>query len=492
MHKGCSGFNGYWSGGRGLKKYKYNPRHIILVILLIFIAALAMTFVKLSFSMRSVNAVSERETLKMLTQNAEQIKQVMDNQIDKKWDSLDMAAAALSNVDGLTEKQAVDFFENTISDEYIVWLMTKDGYYLKSDGSTGQAKLTGQVRSMLENGESLCSLYPYGYVDTLRLAKPIPAILVEDHQMEYMFVYFKLNTFMSLLSIDSFGDDSGIRIIDKSGATVLQPAGAEKEEKGRDLFSQYETAEFQSADGNLDFTEFCDYVISGKSGAVHVIGKGGRGEILSFTKVRNLDWYVIVTRDYDKVLGAQRKNIKQITSTAQAAVFFIILFAVIMSVSLMIWNERKMYRKNLELEEINAKLSAVNASLEQAKEVSEQALKVAEAANRAKSFFLSNMSHDIRTPMNAVVGFAALLSQNAENPKKVREYTKKITFSSQHLLGIINDVLDMSKMESGRTILSLTKESVTDIIDEMSASIRPQLAAKEQTLEVKYIILSTI
>ena len=88
--------------------------------------------------------------------------------------------------------------------------------------------------------------------------------------------------------------------------------------------------------------------------------------------------------------------------------------------------------------------------LARSKETAEQAFQIAEEANRAKSAFLSNMSHDIRTPMNAIVGFAALLARDAENPEKVREYTRKITASSQHLLGLINDVLDISKRRGGR------------------------------------------
>ena len=77
----------------------------------------------------------------------------------------------------------------------------------------------------------------------------------------------------------------------------------------------------------------------------------------------------------------------------------------------------------------------------------EDALHTAEAANRAKSQFLSNMSHDIRTPMNAIVGFSQLMLRHYNNPDKVRNYSEKIVVSSQHLLSLINDVLDMSKIE---------------------------------------------
>ena len=79
-----------------------------------------------------------------------------------------------------------------------------------------------------------------------------------------------------------------------------------------------------------------------------------------------------------------------------------------------------------------------------------KAQREAESANKAKSEFLSNMSHDIRTPMNAIVGMTAIATANIDNKQQVQNCLKKITMSSKHLLGLINDVLDMSKIESGK------------------------------------------
>ncbi|MDE6880647.1 MAG: response regulator [Oscillospiraceae bacterium] len=135
-------------------------------------------------------------------------------------------------------------------------------------------------------------------------------------------------------------------------------------------------------------------------------------------------------------------------------------------------------------EEMNQRLEESNAMLARSKETAEQAFQIAEEANRAKSSFLSNMSHDIRTPMNAIVGFSALLSRDAEDPEKVREYTKKITSSSQHLLGLINDILDISKIEAGKTVLNLSEENVVDLLEGIDSIIRPQMKAKGHTFEI--------
>ncbi len=113
--------------------------------------------------------------------------------------------------------------------------------------------------------------------------------------------------------------------------------------------------------------------------------------------------------------------------------------------------------------------------------VLKEALRAAEDANRAKSDFLSNMSHDIRTPMNAVIGFSSLLEEFAYNPEKVLEYSKKIKASGQHLLGLINDILDMSKIESGKITLNISEFTISELLEDINSVISPQARAKNLT-----------
>ncbi len=112
------------------------------------------------------------------------------------------------------------------------------------------------------------------------------------------------------------------------------------------------------------------------------------------------------------------------------------------------------------------------------------ALQAAQIASQFKTIFLSNMSHDIRTPMNAILGFTTLLERDADNSAKVREYTGKITSSGKHLLGLINDVLDVSKIESGKAVLAVGEFSLNSMIAAIDTIIRPMAAGKEQTFEV--------
>ncbi|MCI8371199.1 MAG: response regulator [Lachnospiraceae bacterium] len=114
-----------------------------------------------------------------------------------------------------------------------------------------------------------------------------------------------------------------------------------------------------------------------------------------------------------------------------------------------------------------------------------EALHAAQLASNAKTTFLSNMSHDIRTPMNAVLGFTTLLSKDAGNVEKVREYTKKIKASGQHLISLINDILEVSKIESGKVVLTEEEFALNDLVSSLDAIIRPMAAAKAQNFHVE-------
>ena len=111
-----------------------------------------------------------------------------------------------------------------------------------------------------------------------------------------------------------------------------------------------------------------------------------------------------------------------------------------------------------------------------------EAVHAAETANQAKSTFLSNMSHDIRTPMNAIIGFTTLAVSNIDNQERVQDYLGKILSSSNHLLSLINDILDMSRIESGKIHLEETEVSLSDVLHDLKTIISGQIHAKQLEL----------
>lgn len=114
----------------------------------------------------------------------------------------------------------------------------------------------------------------------------------------------------------------------------------------------------------------------------------------------------------------------------------------------------------------------------------QKANKQAQDASNAKSEFLANMSHDIRTPMNAIVGMTAIATAHIDDQEQVKNCLKKISLSSRHLLGLINDVLDMSKMESGKMTMTYERVSLREILEGIVSIMQPQIQSKKQSFEI--------
>ena len=208
--------------------------------------------------------------------------------------------------------------------------------------------------------------------------------------------------------------------------------------------------------------------------------------------------YCPIESNHSMLICIVAKNVVDNTLTEyQKAVFFTTMFMVSFIILLFaglfysasrlsIADQKAKYEKrNNELQmQAMKELEASNQSLKEAKNIATEALQTAENANKAKTDFLSNVSHDIRTPMNAIVGITSLIRHNAGDKAKILEYTDKIDISSQHLLGIINNVLDMSKIEAGKTVFKYTDFSIPDVLEELNAMFHPQAEEKNQTLTI--------
>ena len=146
-----------------------------------------------------------------------------------------------------------------------------------------------------------------------------------------------------------------------------------------------------------------------------------------------------------------------------------------------LWAEKE---ANLRLEQYNIQLTQANDEMRRAQDIAAEALQSAERASKAKTDFLANMSHDIRTPMNAIIGITTLMKNELHQPEKLAEHLGKLESSGRLLLGIINDILDMSRIESGKTTLNVEPMHLPQQLDQLSTMIRAQANEKAQTFTV--------
>ena len=165
-----------------------------------------------------------------------------------------------------------------------------------------------------------------------------------------------------------------------------------------------------------------------------------------------------------------------------ALVGSIILAVAAVVIYLLIRDSMRTKKEIREKEAARLVLEEKNRELAESKEALSNALMAAEQASRAKTVFLNNMSHDIRTPMNAIVGFTTLASSHLDNREQVQDYLGRISVSAQHLLSLINDVLDMSRIESGKMTIEEADVHLPDVIRDLQTIVQPDVASKQLDL----------
>ena len=288
----------------------------------------------------------------------------------------------------------------------------------------------------------------------------------------------------SMLSVKSYNGNAYLFMLDNDGNITYTN---QKEDK---FFRNYFL--LKHLKGNQAITEeeadSLQKKLDGREQGVELLGSD-KHYYLGYCPIENNNTMLIciveksvvdnVLKDYQKTIGF---------TTLLMAGFILLLFAgLFYSISRRrLADQKAEYEKRNNEIQIQAlrEMQVANKKLKKAKDIATEALQTAENANKAKTDFLSNMSHDIRTPMNAIIGMTSLIRHDAGNKAKVIEYADKIDISSQHLLGIINDVLDMSKIEAGKTVFKYTDFSILDFITELNTIFHSQIDEKNQTLTI--------
>ena len=264
----------------------------------------------------------------------------------------------------------------------------------------------------------------------------------------------KLSDISERFSLSFYNDTGFSYVVNQNGDILIR---SQHRNSNRTFQNLFDIIDLQGNDIN-EISSFKEAFKNGKSGAAR-FNYQKEDYVFCYVPIENANGWYVVSIIPNRVIMEQADNI---IKNSQIFLFLILGSAIIMAAFIILY--RKATRQGLMAEE--------------------KARKAAESANIAKSQFLSNMSHDIRTPMNAVTGMAKLALDHVDEPEKVKEYLKNIDLSGQLLVGLINDILDMSKIESGKMALNNDTASLENLLINLVKIIQPTAEKKKQNFSI--------
>ena len=421
----------------------------------------------------------------------EQIQQTYDLQVNGYYSRLHMLEDFLTQegVRSIELDRNKKFFEawQKESESTLIFLQ-ENGKAITTDGTKLRVDMPSKLLLDLRNGYNIGKLVTLDYnqkkKDGYLVAIPCQEYTIKGETYTAIGTLYDHSKLDSMLSVKSYNGNAYLFMLDNDGNITYTN---QKEDK---FFRNYFLLKHLKGDQAIteEEADSLQKKLDGREQGVELV-ESDKPYYLGYCPIENNNTMLICIVEksvVDNVLRDYQKTI--VFETILMAGFILLLFAgLFYSVfKLSIADQKAEYEKrNNELQlQTMKKMEEANKKLKKAKNIATEALQTAENANKAKTDFLSNMSHDIRTPMNAIIGMTSLIRHDAGNKAKVIEYADKIDISSQHLLGIINDVLDMSKIEAGKTVFKYTDFSILDFITELNTIFHSQIDEKNQTLTI--------
>ena len=426
------------------------------------------------------------ERLNQMEEVTHQMFQNLEDVIDSHWDRVTeecnyLKDANVQTTDELCRHMKKKYELSAYADHKITLMaMDSEGGYYTEAGNRGlfrdldyfeesPEKISFVFDSMTDNQSKMVFLN--------RLPEPID---LQDGEKKTSILYFGIAQDMEQLNpyfnCDAYNGNNSVYVLDDNGFKLFNSNQVELI-KGHNVFSVLQkmkylhNSSFDKTKAELE-EKGCSYSNAVLDGTEYFYG---------LKRMENAEWTLIFLVPAEYVATNTLKLVNFVT-------IFIVIFTVIAAVCVMLVISFVMRRNQQEAirveRENNVKLETVNTELRQAKQAAEEAFQVAQEASRSKSNFLANMSHDIRTPMNAIIGITSLIRYDAGDKGKVIEYADKMDTSSQQLLGIINDVLDMSKIEAGKTVFKYSDFSIVDFIQELDTVFHSQIYEKQQNFTI--------
>jgi len=473
----------------GTEQAKTKRKKMIVPLFFLILIFLNLIFVK--FLLNRMNSYIAENGKSSMGAVVEQIQQTYDLQVNGYYSRLHMLEDFLTQegVRSIELDRNKKFFEawQKESESTLIFLQ-ENGKAITTDGTKLRVDMPSKLLLDLRNGYNIGKLVSLDYnqkkKDGYLVAIPCQEYTINGETYTAIGTLYDHSKLDSMLSVKSYNGNAYLFMLDNDGNITYTN---QKEDK---FFRNYFLLKHLKGDQAIteEEADSLQKKLDGREQGVELLGSD-KPYYLGYCPIENNNTMLICIVEksvVDNVLRDYQKTI--VFETILMAGFILLLFAgLFYSISRRSLAEQKAEyeKRNNEIQtQAMKEMEESNKKLKKAKNITTEALQTAENANKAKTDFLSNMSHDIRTPMNAIIGMTSLIRHDAGNKAKVIEYADKIDISSQHLLGIINDVLDMSKIEAGKTVFKYTDFSILDFITELNTIFHSQIDEKNQTLTI--------
>ena len=473
----------------GIEQVITKRKKIIVPLFFLILIFLSLIFVKLLLNrMNSYIAENGKSNMGAVV---EQIQQTYDLQVNGYYSQLHLLEDSLiqEEVRSIELDRNKKFFEawQKESESTLIFLQ-ENGKAITTDGTKLRVDMPSKFLLDLRNGYDIGKLVSLAYnqkkKDGYLVAIPCQEYTINGETYTAIGTLYDHSKLDSMLSVKSYNGNAYLFMLDNDGNITYTN---QKEDK---FFRNYFLLKHLKGDQAIteEEADSLQKKLDGREQGVELLGSD-KPYYLGYCPIENNNTMLICIVEksvVDNVLKDYQKTIA--FETILMAGFILLLFAgLFYSISRRSLAEQKAEyeKRNNEIQtQAMKEMEESNKKLKKAKDITTEALQTAENANKAKTDFLSNMSHDIRTPMNAIIGMTSLIRYDAGNKDKVIEYADKIDISSQHLLGIINDVLDMSKIEAGKTVFKYNDFSILNFIQEINTLFQSQIDEKKQTLTI--------
>ena len=462
-----------------------------MIVPLFFLILIFLNLIFVKFLLNRMNSYIAENGKSSMGAVVEQIQQTYDLQVNGYYSRLHMLEDFLTQegVRSIELDRNKKFFEawQKESESTLIFLQ-ENGKAITTDGTKLRVDMPSKLLLDLRNGYNIGKLVSLDYnqkkKDGYLVAIPCQEYTINGETYTAIGTLYDHSKLDSMLSVKSYNGNAYLFMLDNDGNITYTNQIEDK------FFRNYFLLKHLKGDQAIteEEADSLQKKLDGREQGVELLGSD-KPYYLGYCPIENNNTMLICIVEksvVDNVLKDYQKTI--VFETILMAGFILLLFAgLFYSISRRSLAEQKAEyeKRNNEIQtQAMKEMEESNKKLKKAKDITTEALQTAENANKAKTDFLSNMSHDIRTPMNAIIGMTSLIRHDAGNKAKVIEYADKIDISSQHLLGIINDVLDMSKIEAGKTVFKYTDFSILDFITELNTIFHSQIDEKNQTLTI--------